>query len=87
MSMIHHQVNSTDETKSPQLIIKNSQYKGGSTAPKNMNNDVDTSKMPSSNYVSDRIEKALLKYSKKDINVNRPVKGVSLTRNGGLLPS
>ena len=52
-----------------------------------MNNDVDTSKMPSSNYVSDKIEKALLKYSKKDINVNRLVKGVSLTRNGGLIPS
>lgn len=52
-----------------------------------MNNDDVESKIPGSNYVSDRIEKALLKYSKKDINVNRPVKGVSLTRNGGLLPS
>ena len=50
-------MNSTDETRSPQLIIKNSQYK----APKNMTDDDDESSpmMAGSNYVSDRIEKAL----------------------------
>jgi hypothetical protein len=52
-------VNSTDETRSPQLIIKNSQYKVA--APKNMtdNDDESSPMMAGSNYVSDRIEKAL----------------------------